>query len=137
MSGKSQSCSRLTCAESCNDKSGSRNKRRCWPSNQQCITQMSSLMASHISVGGIFWHVCIVLSMRMSPLPVLFCLSVSGRCGLDGSSIHQPIFCRSSHSPDPCPPIQPSTSFSQDLFGLPRFRWPFTSFASSVEIKIV
>ena len=117
MSSKSQSCSRLTCVESCNDKSGSRNKRRCWPSSQQCITQMSSLMASHISVGGIFWHVCIVLSMRMSPLPVLFCLSVSGCCGLDGSSIHQPIFCRSSHSPDTCP--HPALHIL-----LPRSFWP-------------
>ena len=52
-------------------------------------------------------------------------LSVSGRCCLDGSSIHQPIFCCSS-TLQTLAPIQSSTSFSQDLFGLPLFLCPFT-----------
>ena len=34
---------------------------------------------------------------------LLFRLSISGRCCLDGSSIHQPICSCSSHSPDTCP----------------------------------
>ena len=33
----------------------------------------------------------------------LFRLSISGRCCLAGSSVHQPIFCRSSHSTHTCP----------------------------------
>ena len=35
---------------------------------------------------------------------VSFRLSISGRCCLDGSSIHQPIFCCSSYSPQSSPP---------------------------------
>ena len=34
---------------------------------------------------------------------LLFLLSVSGCCCIDGSSIHQPIFSCSSNSPDTCP----------------------------------
>ena len=74
-------------------------------------------------------------SLSLSLSLSLFYLSVSGRCCLDGSSIHQPIFCCSSHPPDTCP-IQSSASFSQDLFGLPLFLWPFT-FPSSINFSSV
>ena len=42
-------------------------------------------------------EICLIMSL------VFFRVSVSGRCCLDGSSIHQPIFCCSSHSPDTSP----------------------------------
>ena len=83
-------------------------------------------------------------------------LSTLKRCCLGGSSTRQPIFCCSSHSPVTCPhpvlhisrssavrptlqslaPIQSFTSFSQDLFGLPLFLWPFT-FPSSNNLTTV
>ena len=56
----------------------------------------------------------------------LFRLSVFGRCCLDGFSIRQPIFCCSSHSRYLLPSSLSSTCFSQDLFGLSLFLWPFT-----------
>ena len=62
----------------------------------------------------------------------LFRLSVYRRCCLDGSSIHQPIFCCLSQSPDTSP-IQSSTSFTQYLFNCPLFLWPFT-FPSSINL---
>ena len=40
----------------------------------------------------------------------------------------------SRHLPPPPPPIQSSTSFSQYLFGLPRFLWPF-DFTSSTCVQ--
>ena len=42
--------------------------------------------------------------------------SVSGRCCLNGSCIHRPIFCCSSHSPDTCP---------HPVLHIPRSLWPF------------
>ena len=49
-------------------------------------------------------------------------ISVSGRCCLDGSSIHQPILCCLSHSPDTSThPIL--RVLLTDLYGLPLFLW--------------
>ena len=67
------------------------------------------------SCGADKWYIIICVQ------ETFFRLSVSGRCCLDGSSIHRPIFCCSSHSPYTLGPIQSSTPFSQDLFCLPRF----------------
>ena len=47
------------------------------------------------------------------------CLSVSGRCCLDGYFAVRPTL-------QTLAPIQSSISFSQDLFDLPLFLWPFT-----------
>ena len=60
-----------------------------------------------------------LIRFTRSMLLSLFRLSVSGRCCLDGSSIHQPIFCCSSHSPDTCP--HPVLHIL-----LPISIWPFT-----------
>ena len=63
-----------------------------------------------------------------------FCLSVSGRCCLDGSSIHQPIFCCSSHSPESrhlLPSSPPHSSPKISLFLLP-FTFPCSIIFSSV-----
>ena len=48
---------------------------------------------------------CILKEFTQATLFVvyIFHLSVYGRCCFEGSSIHQPIFCCSSHSPDTCP----------------------------------
>ena len=59
------------------------------------------------------------------------CSTDCWRCCFDGSSLHQPIFCCSPPSPydsppPPTHPIQSSTSFSQEMFGLPMLRCPFS-----------
>ena len=52
------------------------------------------------------WHSCSYNSCGINCVArwfSLFHFSISRHCCLDGSSIHQPIFCCSSHSPDTCP----------------------------------
>ena len=64
--------------------------------------------------------------LERSHTKIILNLTVSARCCIDGSSIHQPIFYCSSQSPDTIAPIQSSTSLSQGLFGLPLFLCTFT-----------
>ena len=63
-----------------------------------------------------------------------FRLSISGRCCLGGSSIHQPIFCCSSYSPQTLALVKSTTMWphhSHNIFGLPLFLWHCT-FPSSI-----
>ena len=60
-------------------------------------------------------------------------LSISGRCCLDGYSIHQLFVPLAIQLP---PSYLSSTYFFQHLFGLPLFLWPFT-FPSSINFSSV
>ena len=65
------------------------------------------------------------------PTRSLFRSNVSGHCCLDGSSIHQPIFCCSSHSPNTCLHPVLHILLPRSFFGLPLLLWSFT-FRSSI-----
>ena len=65
----------------------------------------------------------------MSALMSSFRLSISGRCCLDGSSIHQPTFCCSSYSPQSSPPQCDHIILS--ILSLHLFLWHCT-FPSSI-----
>ena len=85
------------------------------------------------------------LSLSLPPLPslslslsrsLIFRLSVSGRCYLDGSSIQQLIFCCSSHSPDTCRHrVLHILLLIKYQFGLPMFLLPFT-FPSGINLSM-
>ena len=64
------------------------------------------------------------LYIQFSPclLVIVNPLAVAGRWSIL-MTIHLPMFCCSSHSPDTCPNPLSSTSFSQHLLGLPLFFW--------------
>ena len=92
-----------------------------WPAvDVSKVSCRRSSASSYYVMARRFWTVSVSL----------FRLSVSGRCCIDGSSIHLLIFHCSSHSPDTCPhPVL--------LILLSRSVWPSSVFGLSLSLLVL